>query len=127
MGADQVAAIQPAIVELEDAARGNEPEYVASFTVPGRDQIWVEVVLGTVNLAYPFHDPPEQRLRASRVVELAGVTLQEWQPGVFATFAYDPSTPSRQVAKFIDQVLGTVLGCGEDYPIDVGIVRLDQG
>jgi hypothetical protein len=124
MGADQVAAIRPAIVELEEAARGHEPEYVASFTVPGRERIWVQVVLGTINLVYPFDDPPKQRLQASGVADLVGLTLQGWQPGVFATFAYEPATPSRQVAKFVDQILETVLGCGEDYPIDVEIARL---
>ena len=127
MGADQVAAIRPMIVELEEAASGHEPGHVASFTVTGRDQVWVEIVLGTVNLVYPFDDPPEQRLRALGVSVLAGLTLQEWQSGSFATFAYDPSTPSRQVAKFIDQILGTLLDCGDDYPIDVEIARLHEG
>jgi hypothetical protein len=127
MGAYQVAAIRPMIVELEDAGRDHELEYVASFTVPGREQAWVEVVLGTLNLAYPFDDPPEQRLQALGVSELPGLALHEWQPGLFATFTYNPATPNRQVAKFVDQMLGIVLGCGEDYPIDVGTARLYQG
>jgi hypothetical protein len=124
MGADQVAAIRPAIAELEDAARGREPEHIASFTVPGCEHVWVQVVFGTVNMAYPFDDPPEQRLQASGVADLPGLTLERWQPGVFATFAYEPAASSRQVAKWVDAILETVLRCGEDYPIDVEIAKL---
>jgi hypothetical protein len=127
MGADQVAAIRPAIVEIEDAAHGSEPECFAKFDVSDRDEVWVEVALGCVNLAYPFHDPPDLRLRSSGVAELPGLVLEDWRPGVFATFAYDPTTPSRQVAKFVDGVLGALLGCGEDYPIDVEITRFPKG
>ena len=124
MGADQVAAIRPALVEIQDAVRLNEPECFARFEVPGRDGAWVEATLGTVNLAYPFPDRPDERLRRAGVVKLPGLILDEWQPGLFATFAYDSKTPSREVTKFIDWIMGIVLGCGDDYPIDVEIARL---
>lgn len=35
MGADQIAAIQPAIRELEAAARNAEERFVARFDIPG--------------------------------------------------------------------------------------------
>jgi hypothetical protein len=127
VGSDQVAAIRPAIVELENAARGSEREYFAKFEVPGRDGIWIEVALGTVNFAYLYPEPPAGRLHAAGVVELPGQVLDEWQPGVFAAFAYDPATASHLVASFIDQVLGKVFGCGDDYPIDIEIARFDSG
>jgi hypothetical protein len=127
MGADQVAAIRPALVEIEDALRLNESECFARFQVPGRDVVWVEAALGTVNLSYPFPDPPDERLRRAGVVNLPGLVLDEWQPELFATFAYDSTTTSREVAKFIDQIMGVVLGCGDDYPIDVEIARVAHG
>lgn len=128
MGADQIAAIRPMIVELEEAANNaTGVEYFARFDVPDREAAWVELILGTVNLAYPFHDPPPERLRQSGVAGLPGLALEEWQPGLFAAFAYDPATPNREVAKFIDRVISDVMGCGDDYLIDVGIAKSPPG
>lgn len=125
MGADQVAAIRPLIVELEDAAsEGTGIEYCARFTVPGREAVWAEVLLRSVNFAYPFADAPIERLARSGLAAPLGLALQEWQPGLFATVAFDDRATSREVARFVDGILGVLLGCGEDYPVDAEIVRL---
>lgn len=124
MGADQVAVFRPFIVELEDAAAdGCDVEYCASFTVPGREAAWAEVVLPTVNFAYPFHEDPIARLERSGVAALPGLAVREWQPGLFATVSYDRAT-SREIARFVDGIFGVLLGCGDDYPVDARIFGL---
>jgi hypothetical protein len=125
VGADQVAAIRPLIAELEDAAsEGPGIEYCARFAVPGREAVWAEVVLRAVNFAYPFPDDPIARLGHSGLVAPPGLALQEWQPGLFATVSFGEGATSREVARFVDGILGVLLGCGEDYPVDAEIARL---
>lgn len=128
MGADQVAAIRPLLVELDAAAAEGSPDFCAFFEVSGDEATWAEVVRGTLNFAYPFDEPPEDRLAALRVPPLPAWTRSEWQPGLYATFTYDPEavTP-REVARVVDQILGVVLGSGDDYPIDVEIKKLPAG
>lgn len=125
MGADQIAAIRPLIAELEDAAsQGSGVEYCARFGVPGCEAAWAEVVLGSVNFAYPFFDDPIERLGRSGLAASSALALQEWQPGLFATLSFGDHVTSREVARFVDGVLGVLLGCGEDYLVDAEIVRL---
>lgn len=124
MGADQIAAIRPAIAELESAASNSEGEFIARFEVPGRDKIWTEVILGTVNVGYPYADDPLKRLRRHRITPLPKLKLSDWQSELFATFGYDPTASSRDVAKFVDRVIGEMLGAGTDYEVDVTIERI---
>lgn len=124
MGADQIAAIRPAIAELEEANRGSEGEFIARFDVPGHNQHWVEVVVGTVNLAYPFKDDPLTRLLSQEIAPLPELTLVEWQPELFATFRYDSAASSREVAKFVDRLFEALFNCGQDYEVDVMIERV---
>lgn len=126
MAADQIAAIRPAIAELEDADRNSEGEFIARFQIPGTDVKWVEVILGTVNFAYPYTDEPLERLLRQGIKPLPKLTLSEWQPELFATFLYESSAPSRDVAKFVDCILGEILGGGSDYEVDVGIERMSN-
>lgn len=124
MGADQVAVIRPLIAELEVDDGG--AEYCAKFEVPGVETGWAEVVRDAVNVSYPYADEPVERLISKGVVMPNGATLQEWRPGVFATFELEPNVPSRTVAKFVDSLLGMVLGFGDDYELDASVVRLKQ-
>lgn len=124
MAADQIAAIRPAIAELEAAERDSEGEFVARFEIPGHQAKWVEVILGTVNFAYPYADDPLERVLRHGIKPLPKLKLSEWQPELFATFQYESSAPSRDVAKFVDCILGEMLGGGTDYEVDVGIERI---
>jgi hypothetical protein len=124
MGADQIAAIRPAILELEVAmTESPRTEYFAHFEVAGRPSLWAEVTIGTVNMAYPFTEEPLERLATAGVQALPGLALQSWKPMVFATFSYEHDV-ARSVAKFVDSVFLRLHGLETDYPLDVAISRL---
>jgi hypothetical protein len=125
MGVDQVAAIRPIVAELEEATSDAALQVCCgSFAVPGRDGLWVELVLGSVNCAYPYCDDPLIRVQELALERLPGLALSEWEPGKFATFDYDRAATRREVARFIDGWFGRILGCGDDYPLDVAIASL---
>jgi hypothetical protein len=120
MGADQIAAIRPAIAEIEQTRAGEE--WCASFEVPD-STYWVQVVPGTVNLSYPYTDDPAARLlcigRDSHELRLLN-----WQPGKYATFTYVSRTNS-ELARLVDRVFVMLFGCDDDtYEIDVSLERL---
>ena len=53
---------------------------------------------------------------------LPGISAASWKAGTFGCVAYDPEASADVVARFVDQLLGTMLGCGESYPIDAEIL-----
>jgi len=120
MGADQIAAIRPAIAEVEQAPSGEE--WCASFEVPNSAH-WVQVVPGTLNMSYPYADDPADRLQR---IGIAPNTLHlvDWQPGKYATFTYAP-LPNREIAKLVDRLFVTLLGCdGDTYEVGVALERV---
>ena len=124
MASDQIAAIRPMIAELEDAAANSEGGFVATFQISGHPAKWVEVILGTVNFAYPYADDPLERLLRQGIQPLPKLKLSQWQPDLFATFDYESSVASRDVAKFVDRIFSEILGGGAGYEVDAGINRL---
>lgn len=120
MGADQIAAIRPAIVELEEAPAAED--WCATFEVPGTG-LWVQVVLGTLNFSYPYADNPGARLRDLGFAA-PGLEPTGWQPGKYATFSHAP-LPSQDLAKLVDRLFVELLGCDhQSYEIDVSLERL---
>lgn len=78
MGANQVAAIRPAIAELEADEQVRTPHsparYFARFSHPPHGSPWIEVYLesGTVvNVCYPFETEPLTYLEKLRVSPFA--------------------------------------------------------
>ena len=125
MGADQVAVIRPIVAELEEATGDTTLQvFCGSFAVPDREGVWVELVLGSVNCAYPHQDEPLTRIQEAALEPLPGLSLSEWEPGKFATFDYDRAATRREVARFIDGWFSRILGCSDDYPLDATITAL---
>jgi len=129
MGADQVAAIRPALNELLQTAENNEPgagDLCASFTVAEQDAIWVQVLLGTITIGYPSHQEPLAFLHAAGISTLSGLVVESWNPGIYATLTHEPCS-STAVAQFIDQFLVKLHALApEEYEIDVELQRLNS-
>jgi hypothetical protein len=131
MGADQVAAIRPALAELESdqQALGGDARArcFARFSLSPYDTPWVEVDLeeGTVvNLWYPFETEPLAYLESLGVKVLPGArVLEVARPA--CTLAFD-RVPSEELARFVDSLFLDVFACGEDYPVDVEVRRCPE-
>lgn len=127
MGADQIAAIRPALNELLQAAESNEPgagELCATFTVPEYPMIWVQVIHGAINASYPHLEEPGTFLSNANVPTLPGLVVENWEPRRFATFAHE-AAPTHSIAQFLDRLLVAIhaLDPGE-YEVDVEFERL---
>jgi hypothetical protein len=128
MGADQVAAIRPALTELESdqqalgaSARARR---FARFSLSPYDTPLVEVRLekGTaVNLWYPFETEPLAYLERLGVKVLPGARVLELASPA-CTLAFD-RVPSEELARFVDSLFLDVFACGEGYPVDVEMHR----
>ena len=132
MGADQVAAIRPALVELEDDEKshspGGEARYFARFSVPQKDDVWAEVYLEDetiVNLSFPFQDEPMDRLKLSGIELLPGGRVMDTTTGEYCTLAFH-RVPTMTLARFVDALFSQALKCGDDYGVDVSILRFPE-
>lgn len=123
MGADQIAEIRPAIAELEVLPEDEQPDVVAEFQVAGREDLWVQVILGTVNFSYPFMEDPIKRISDAGIGIPLGTVLEDWEPGNFATLGY-LHEDSRKTASFVDELFEKLLGAEPGYAVDVAIQRL---
>ena len=128
MGADQIAATRPALNELLQAAENEEPgsgDLCASFTVSEREgDIWVQVLLGTINAAYPRTDEPLAFLQSASIPALPALAVEHWERDSYATFTHEPCS-IYSIAQFIDRLLISLHALDpEDYEIDVEFQRL---
>ena len=122
MGADQTAAIRPALRELFDANANNEADAESlciTFTVPERPDVWVQVMHDTVNAAYPRSGDPTEFLRSTSLPSIPDLTVESWQPKQYATWSHGPCSVDA-LAEFIDQLLVALHSLSaDDYEIDV--------
>jgi hypothetical protein len=133
MGADEIAVIRPALLELEAALAGpampGTGPLCASFAVEPSSTPWVEVVLGatdTLNISYPFAAPPLplDRLRHLSPPAPSDLDVAAHKPGVYATFSFS-RPPAMELARFIDAIFVELLGCsGDEYPLTVSLFHL---
>jgi len=129
VGADQVAAIRPAVAELEaaeaSAAPGARAEYFARFSLAGHDCPWVELYLqqgdAVLNCWYSFEAEPLDYLRQLGIPIPPGTrVLEVGRPSCLLAF---DRPPSRAVAKFVDQLFLQMYACGDDYDVAVELCR----
>jgi len=123
MGADQVAEIRPALVEV--MAGSAEQDLCANLTVSGDAGQWIQATRGLVNMAYPFHDDPAQRV-AALGGEWRDFELKTWKAGLYATFRVREGVSTLQTARFIDWLFREALACDADYALDVEVVSLGE-
>lgn len=121
MGADQIAELRPAIVEVLEGARSGET-WCATFTEAGDPERWIQLTADTVNLAYPHQDEPTARLAA--LSPAASLQLDEWNAGRHATFRFDAALTPLALAQLVDLLFRGILGCDDDYSVDVEMAPL---
>lgn len=122
MGADQTAAIRPALREIFDAVEREEEDAEGlcfTFRVPKCSNVWVQVTHDSVNAAYPRSGDPMEFLRDSGLPLVSDLKLNSWKPDVYATWSFS-SCSVAALAEFIDQLFVALHALPpEDYEIDV--------
>ena len=119
MSADQIAEMAPFIREVLDAPERN---LCATFEVSDNKNIWAQVVLGVINIAYPSEEDPEHRLVEFLADPLcAGVS--EWEPLKCVTLLYNVPDRPQIVARFVDRLLADLFKLG-DYSVDASLEDL---
>jgi len=129
MGADQIAAIRPALQEIDDAVAAGEPNAAGlcvTFNVAGDEDAWVQVMDGVVNAGYRRQEDPDTFLQAAGIPRLPGLKLSGWDEETFATWNHAPCTTD-EVAKFVDQLLAALHSLDpETYEVDWKIENLED-
>lgn len=127
MGADQIAAIQPAVRELRDSLRGNPSEthdLCLTISVPEHDSAWVQVVSNCVNFGYPRPEEPISFLHHADIPVPSDYSLDGWEPNTFATISGHFATDA-ELTTFIDRLLIALHDLDpQDYEVDVQFERL---
>lgn len=129
MGANQIAEMEPSLTEVYKDISGPDDPPTSCCTLEAQtlsgSEVWIQVMPGTVNMAYPFAEEPLGLLRRQGVRGPAGLYLVEWEPGVYATFGFGEITP-RDHAHFVDQLFVSVLGCDDaGYELKTSIEPLE--
>ena len=129
MGANQIAEMEPSLREVYKGISGPDDPPTACCTLEAVNlsgsEVWLQVMPGTVNMAYPFTEEPVELLRSRGVRSPAGFYLVEWAAGEYVTFGFD-DIPPRDHAFFVDQLFVKVLGCDDaGYEIKAAIEPMD--
>ncbi|MEZ4223344.1 MAG: hypothetical protein R3B13_20530 [Polyangiaceae bacterium] len=123
MGADQIAELAPAILEVASAAA--DEAWCATFTINGDDAVWVQVTRHEINFSYPFEVDPSQWLTALEVEGADVLELLVWEPRRYATLAgVDELTP-KVVARVVDAIVTGILDAPTGYTLGVELMCLD--
>jgi hypothetical protein len=121
MGADQASAMRPAIVEVLESSDG-DTVWCATFEIASDPARWVQVTREALNVAYPIVAPPAHLVSGhERLVKLE---VSDWKPNEYATFELPEDASPMEIAHLADALFTTILGCADDYCIDVSMQRL---
>lgn len=116
MGAIQVKTIEQGVVAAYNEVVGpdQEPGLCCTFetTSAAGELVWIQVMAGTVNMAYPFDDDPVARMRSTGAFGHLKPELIEWNAGSFATWDMAGISP-RDIAWLVDRLFARVLSCDD--------------
>jgi hypothetical protein len=101
-----VKLIEAAVLEIN----AGDHDSFGTLRVVGDGDRWVQYTPGMVNVAYPFDDPPTERL-----VSFSFTDVEEWTPGASAMI--EIFLPEPDLAAWIDRYFKEVLGCPADYQL----------
>ena len=117
MSADQIAELARSISQVNEgvASPDDEPKSICTFesTTASGAPVWIQVLPGNVNMAYPFTEEPLGLLRQRGVRCPPDLYLVEWIAGEYASFGFS-DIPARDHASFIDQLFVKILGCEDE-------------
>ena len=116
MGVSQIAEMEPSLIEVyKGISNPDDPPTLCctleSMNSSGSD-VWIQVMPGTVNMAYPLADEPLDLLRRKGVTIPPDIYLVEWVEGEYATFGFGDIS-AREHAFFVDQLFTKALGCDD--------------
>ncbi len=117
MGTQQRAAIAQPVSEACTKLHpdGEAPALCATFTARNRagDEVWIQVMAGNINMAYPFADDPVARFRLMNAFgPVKGAALIGWEAGTYVTWE-TPGIAPRDVAFLVDRFFTTILDCDD--------------
>ncbi|HEY5883808.1 MAG TPA: hypothetical protein VIT88_03935 [Pyrinomonadaceae bacterium] len=75
--------------------------------------VWIQVLPGNVNMAYPFTEEPLGLLRQRGLRCPQDLYLVEWIAGEYASFGFS-DIPARDHASFVDQLFVKILRCDDE-------------
>jgi hypothetical protein len=120
MSATQVAEIHPAIREVFDAAAGGE-DWCATFEVSTDPTLWIQVTSNSLNMAYPYEEPPNVLLLQVGTTQPNHFTILDWSPRISATFGYSEKPSTSELAQLVDKLFVLTLKCAPDYSLNVAL------
>lgn len=106
---------------------GEAPALCATFTARtlAGDEVWIQVLAGNINMAYPFADDPVERFRLSNAFGPLKAELIGWKADTYATWETSGIAP-RDVAFLVDRFFTAILGCDDaTYEPTVAMEDLD--
>jgi hypothetical protein len=117
--AAQLATIRPFVQKLFQTP--DDESWCATFEANENSELWVQVLLGSVNAAYPYDDDPLVRLRGLGVAGDVEEMIA-FEAGAYATFIL-AETSVMSSARFVDVWFSRVLAAGDDYTV---VVQLED-
>ena len=130
MGANQIAEMEPSLSEVYKGVSSPDDPPTSCCTLEAMTlvgaEVWIQVMPGTVNMAYPFTEEPFDLLRRQGVRSPSDIYLVEWAAGEYATFGFGDISP-RDHASFVDRLFVKVLGCDDaSYQLKTSIEQLES-
>lgn len=129
MGANQIAAMEPSLSEVYKGISSPDDLPTSCCTLEAMtlsgSGVWIQVMPGTINMAYPFTEEPLDLLRRQGVRSPSDIYLVEWSAGEYATFGFGDIS-ARDHAFLVDQLFVKVLGCDDaSYELKILIEPLE--
>ena len=129
MGANRIAEMEPCVSEVyKGISSEDDPPTLCctleAITLLG-SEVWVQVMAGTVNMAYPSAEEPLELLRRQGVRSPPDIYLVEWAASEYATFGFG-HLAARDHAFFVDQLFVKILGCDDaSYELRIKVESLE--
>ena len=116
MGADQIAQMARSIAKVYEGVTtpDDAPALLCTFesTTTSGSQVWIQMLPGNVNMAYPFTEEPLAFLGQRGVRSPPDLYLVEWVAGEYAALGFR-DVPARDHAAFVNQLFVKILACDD--------------